>query len=125
MFVVWMGPIVGVLLPVILWLGAWALHMRGHYVLRFFAGFCLLANGAYLGFGTFDGVGDVGEMLELGTPMWLPWLFAGVCMPLGLWMWHGLGPHFGLGPRARPVDSTLAYALLIVMLVVLILVIVL
>src|SRR5207244_4610135 len=40
--VVWAGPVIGVLLPLFLWLGAAGLRMPGAFVLRFFAGFCLL-----------------------------------------------------------------------------------
>src|SRR3989304_4954124 len=47
--VVWAGPIVGVLLPVAAWLVAAFTRMPGAFVLRFFAGFCLTANGLYIG----------------------------------------------------------------------------
>lgn len=119
--VVWMGPFVGVALPLLLWLIAWLVKMPGHYVLRFFAGFCLLANGAYLGFGTFDRIGDVGEMLAHGTSLWVTWLFAGVCMPMGLCIWHGLGAHFGAGAEAKPIDGRVAYGTLAVTLLALVL----
>ena len=43
--VVWMGPVLGVIFPLILLLlGKW-MKLPGVYVLRFFAGFCLIANG--------------------------------------------------------------------------------
>lgn len=64
--VVWAGPAVGVLLPLALWLAATGMGMPGAFVLRFFAGFCLLANGLYIGVGSFGRVGDCGEMLRRG-----------------------------------------------------------
>src|SRR2546423_121801 len=42
--VVWAGPVLGVLLPLLLWAGG--RRLPGAFVLRFFAGFCLIANGA-------------------------------------------------------------------------------
>src|SRR5262245_9156715 len=51
--VVWAGPMVGVVLPVLVWLLAAAMRMPGAFVLRFFAGFCLVANGAYIAGGSF------------------------------------------------------------------------
>src|SRR5690606_29141585 len=67
--VVWCGPLVGALLPLVLWgVLAFFRHPATPYA-RFFAGFCLIANGLYIGAGSFDGVGDAGEMLREGTPM--------------------------------------------------------
>jgi hypothetical protein len=111
--VVWAGPLVGVLLPLALWGAAWAARLPGAFVMRFFAGFCLLANGAYIGAGSFDGVGDCGEMLRHGSPMWLLWLFGLACLPAGLWLWHGLGADFGLGPAPREVRADVAYTCLV------------
>src|SRR5881394_1603306 len=56
--VVWAGPVFGILLPLALWGAAVALRMPGAFVLRFFAGFCLIANGAYIAAGSLDGIGD-------------------------------------------------------------------
>ncbi|MCG6157142.1 hypothetical protein [Rubinisphaera margarita] len=89
-FVVWGGPAWGVLLPVLLWAGvrlwkAGSIAARG---LMFFAGFCCLANGAYLGIGWVDRVGDAGDLLREGVaPGWL--VLFGVCSSAGgLWLWH-------------------------------------
>lgn len=95
--VVWAGPIVGALLPVALWAAALrTCRPRLEKPLRFFAGFCLVANGAYLSLGTFDRIGDVEVMLNTGTPAWVLWVFGATTVPLGLLLWHGLGPRFGL-----------------------------
>ena len=87
--------------------------MPGAFVLRFFAGFCLLANGAYIAFGSFDRVGDCGEMLRHGSSLWSLWLFGAVTMPAGLWLWHRQGPHFGLGAAEGQVNPAVAYASLV------------
>src|SRR5436190_23321694 len=50
--VVWAGPLVGVALPTLLWAAAAAARRPGAFVLRFFAGFCLLTNGLYIGLGS-------------------------------------------------------------------------
>src|SRR5205823_8975788 len=62
--VVWAGPLVGVMLPLILWGLLAVAGTSGAFVARFFAGFCLIANGTYLGVGSFLGTGDSGEMLR-------------------------------------------------------------
>src|SRR5262245_18523539 len=111
--VVWAGPVVGVVLPVVAWLMTAAVKMPGAFVLRFFAGFCLLANGLYIGVGSFDRVGDCGEMLQHGSPPWHLWLFGLVTVPLGLWLWHRQGPHFGLGSAKGQVSHGVAYGCLV------------
>src|ERR1700757_3149752 len=75
LFVVWAGPVFGVLAPMVLWGIAVMVRVSWAFVLRFFAGFCLLANGLYIGIGSFDRVGDCGELLRHGAPMWEMWLF--------------------------------------------------
>jgi hypothetical protein len=113
LFVVWAGPVFGVLCPVVLWLIAAGLDMPGAFVLRFFAGFCLIANGAYIGAGSFGRVGDCGVMLRHGSALWQLWLFGAVTVPAGLWLWHRQGPHFGLGPARGRVRVRVAYASLV------------
>jgi hypothetical protein len=97
LFVVWAGPVLGVLLPLTGFGIAAVARMAGAYLLRFFAGFCLVANGAYIAVGSFDGIGDAGDMLRQGSPIWLLWAFGVVTVPLGLLLWHRLGPYFGVG----------------------------
>lgn len=89
--VVWLGPAVGVLLPLLI-AGAIPRRFRGlRAAAEGFAGFCLIANGVYIGLGTFDGVGDAGEMLRTGSPAWVLWLFGIAALVTGLWVWHHLG----------------------------------
>src|SRR5262249_17807496 len=58
LFVVWAGPLIGVILPIIVCILAAFGRWKSTFVFRFFAGFCLLANGLYIGVGSFDRVGD-------------------------------------------------------------------
>lgn len=110
--VVWAGPVIGVLLPLTAWGIAGRVQMPGAYVLRFFAGFCLIANGAYIAGGSFYRIGDCGEMLRHGSSMGQLWLFGMVTIPIGFWLWHGQGPHFGLGAAKGQVSTGATYACL-------------
>ena len=87
--------------------------MPGAFVLRFFAGFCLIANGAYLAIGSIDGIGDAGEMLRHGSAPGQLWLFGAITVPAGLWLWHRQGPCFGLGPAQGQVRAGVALGSLI------------
>jgi hypothetical protein len=112
LFVVWAGPVFGVAAPLALWLLAAAARLPGAFVLRFFAGFCLIANGAYIAVGSFDRVGDCGVMLQHGSAPWQLWLFGAVTVVPGFWLWHRQGPAFGLG-RGQ-VSAGVAYGTLVV-----------
>jgi hypothetical protein len=114
LFVAWMGPIVGVVLPATALLAARWFKLRGWYVLQFFLGFCLIANGAYLAFGSVGQIGDAGDLLRHGAPIMLLWLFGVITIPVGLWMWNGLGQHFGLGENHGTVDTSVTIATLAV-----------
>jgi hypothetical protein len=109
LIVVWAGPLVGVLLPIILWGVLAVMRTPGAFVARFFAGFCLIANGAYIGVGSFLGTGDCGEMLRQGSNVWVLRLFGAVAVPLGFWLWNGIGPNFGMGPAQGKVSQRVAY----------------
>lgn len=119
--VAWAGPFAGVLLPGLLYGGALGLGLSGAFVLRFLAGFCCVANGAYIGFGSFGAIGDAGEMIRHGSPVWALWLFGAVLIPTGLWLWHRQGRHFGLGDARGEVIPAVAWltltAAILVMLV--------
>jgi Peptidase M50B-like len=110
--VVWAGPVFGVLLPLVLWAPAAMGRLPGAFVFRFFAGFCLVANGAYIGAGSFAGIGDCGVMLGQGSPVWTLWLFGIGTVSLGLLLWHGQGANFGLGAAKGRVDVRVAYGTL-------------
>jgi hypothetical protein len=105
LIVAWAGPIFGVLAPQVIW--AAAARWRLVWLTRFFAGACLIANGLYLGVGSFAGIGDAGDIIKHGSPIWSLWLFGLATAPAGLWLWNGLGPKFGLGPNAEEVSGRL------------------
>ena len=73
--VVWAGPLLGALLPVAVYLLTKIVHAPGLYLFRFFAGFCMVANGIYIGGGSFGRVLDARDMMRLGSPQWLLILF--------------------------------------------------
>lgn len=110
--VVWAGPIFGVLFPLVLSMIASVSRFQWSYLTRFFAGVCLIANGCYIGVASFGGVGDAGDMLRNGSPMWTLWLFGILTVPVGLYLWNGLGPKFGLGSAEGEVDHRAAYVCL-------------
>lgn len=107
--VAWAGAIVGVLLPILTLAVFRVARLPGVFLMRFFAGFCLVANGVYLGIGSFDRVGDAGDLLRHGTPIGCLWLFGVLTAPVGLYLWHGLGPDFGLGSAHGNVEHGTAY----------------
>jgi hypothetical protein len=118
-FVTWAGLVWGMALPVLVWLLARAARWKLAYLLRAFAGFCLIANGAYLGSAIVEPVGDAQDLVRLDTPLWMmvPIGLAGVVG--GLAMWNGLGPKFGIG-REATVDRAAvftAFASLVVLIV--------
>ncbi|MDF1744059.1 MAG: M50 family metallopeptidase [Gimesia sp.] len=89
--VVWAGPLLGVLLPLVLLLVARKLRWSRAKLIQFFAGFCLIANGAYIAGGSWEGIGDCSVMHQTGTPLWLMWGFGLLTVPVGFYLWHRLG----------------------------------
>ena len=59
---------------------------------RFFAGTCLIANGAYIGvgglFGDSNGADDAHELLRHGASAWQLLLFGLLATATGLFLWH-------------------------------------
>jgi hypothetical protein len=92
LFTVWTGPIGGIAIPLAL-LGAlpFASQLVRHLIL-FFTGFCLIANGVYLGYGALLGVGDCFDLLLLGASRWHLVLFGIAATASGLYTWHRMGP---------------------------------
>jgi hypothetical protein len=109
LIVVWAGPVFGILLPLVLAMIVAVSRFRWAYLVRFFAGVCSVANGCYIGVGSFGRVGDAGDMLRNGSPIWTLWLFGLLTVPVGLYLWNGLGPKFGLGLGKGEVDHRAAY----------------
>jgi hypothetical protein len=90
-FVAWGGPVWGSILPLAAWAVWRAARWRGVRGAQFFAGFCLVANGAYLGVGAFTRAGDAGDLLKRGTPASVLVVVGGVAVSAGLYLWHRLG----------------------------------
>jgi len=86
LLVCWAGPLIGCVLPLI----ANCIKRRSPQ-LQFFSGFCLVANGAYVSVGSFDGVGDAGVLLQHGSSIATLWIVGGTAGVLGFGMWHQLG----------------------------------
>lgn len=107
LLVVWAGPIVGVVLPLVVWMVMQIARAPGRDVARFCAGFCLLANGAYIGAGSFDRIADAGTMMFYGSPAWTLWLFGVATAPAGLAMWHRLGAAFDIGKDRKPANAAM------------------
>lgn len=91
--VAWGGPVIGSGLPLTIWLLAKIARQKIPF-LQFFAGFCLVANGAYIGIGSFKRIGDCNELLRYGSPIWTLWLFGALATMLGLWLWKGAPSYF-------------------------------
>jgi chitinase len=110
LLVAWGGAVVGCLAPLGLWLMVRIAAPRFAFLPRFFAGFCLIANGAYLAGGAFGRVGDAGDLLAHGAAVWQLVGFGLITTPIGLALWNGLGAHFGLGSANMRVDRTAVVA---------------
>ena len=119
--VVWLGPILGCVIPITTWLAIPRRFVAVRNIAMFFAGLCLLANGAYIAFGSLDRVGDCGVMLQNGSPLWLLFAFGALTIPLGFYAWHSLGSVKQFLSDPSHVDPTIAYALLIALVVMLVL----
>jgi hypothetical protein len=95
-------------------------RIPGVYLFRFFAGFCLVANGVYIGTGwLFANGADPGVMIEHGSPKWLLVVFGLLTFPAGLYLWHRQGHHFGLAEANGHVSiaATVVSAALLIALV--------
>ncbi len=107
--VVWGGPIVGSVTPLLAFAVASMVRIPGVYLVRFFAGFCLVANGVYIGTGwLFANGADPGVMIENGSPRWLIIVFGIITFPTGLLLWHRQGHSFGLAGAKGNVSKNVA-----------------
>jgi len=67
-FVAPAGAVWGCVLPLGVWLVARGLKWKYEVLLRAFAGFCLVANGAYLGAAFILPAGDAADLIRLSDP---------------------------------------------------------
>lgn len=100
----WAGPLTGCLLPLLAAGIVQVLRLRTAYLFWVIAGFCLIANGAYIGLGALDPVGDARDLIAHGMPRWSLALFGAISALAGLWLWHRISPHLGFGPTPAPAN---------------------
>ena len=81
---VWAGPVWGCVVPLSILLIA----RRPWPIWRFFAGFCLIANGSYLAVGWSMHAGDAWELVRLGMPRSLLTGVGLIGVSTGLFIWH-------------------------------------
>jgi hypothetical protein len=109
------GPILGALAPLPLLLVSKKAAIA--YALRFFAGFCLIANGLYMGSGMISPVGDAQEVLSCGGSRYLFLPFLVIAVPLGLYVWHGTARDFGFDRKGIEISrrkAAIACAFLVI-----------
>lgn len=94
-FVAWGGPIWGSLIPLATYGLMERLHLSLRRLLCFFAGFCLIVNGVYIGVGWMSRAGDAGTLLRHGASPWSMGIGGIMAAALGLYLWHRLGTRFG------------------------------
>jgi hypothetical protein len=129
LFVAWGGPVWGCLFPLAFFFSFHIVNTEAGsrfslkkyaYLPRWFAGFCLIANGAYLLGGIFltSGADDGGAILQHGGSVWQLATFGIAALASGLYLWNGLGPDFGLGASQGKVDRKAAVGVTIALLIV-------
>jgi hypothetical protein len=113
LIVVWAGPAFGAIVQALSAMGISALRSSTSYLFTFFGGFCLLANGTYIGVGTFERVGDAKDMLRLGTPPWVMVMFGLTTTIWGLWLINRVSPKLGFGKHPMKLRPDHAYGVLV------------
>jgi hypothetical protein len=119
--VAWGGAVWGCLVPLGALAFAWLIARQYAWLARWFAGFCLIANGAYLAGGSVLSSGsadDAGTLLAHGAARWQLVAFGLPAIAAGLYLWNGLGHHFGLGSAKGKVDRHAAIVTLALWIVV-------
>ena len=90
----WLGPTLGCIFPLLVLLIIRCTTSDKHKKLRtsfaYITGFCLIANGTYIGLGWIDRIGDTGDLLRHGASVWQFILFGLTTFSVGLYIWHRL-----------------------------------
>ncbi len=113
--VTWAGLCIGALIPVLIWWCWRRWQLAGEYLARFFAGFCLIANGTYWAGGVWLEAGDAADAVRFGTPTWVCVLTGVTCVVVGLYFWDGLRGHLGRGKADGHVDPRVVLAFLVLL----------
>jgi hypothetical protein len=103
---IWAGPLVGSIVPMAAAAAASLARLRWAYLVWFLAGFCMIANGAYIGLGSIWPTGDAKELIAHGTPRWWMALFGLLALPAGFWIWHRISPRLGFGVSPGRIEPT-------------------
>jgi hypothetical protein len=111
---VWAGPVIGCALPLAVAGLASLIRLRLAYLVWVVAGFCLVANGAYIGVGALDPVGDARELVAHGAPRWMLGAFGVVAAGAGIWIWHRVSARLGFGRSPSAISARDAYAVFVV-----------
>ena len=93
LFVAWGGVVWGGLIPLAAWAVLQRLRLQDRGSSQFFAGFCLVANGAYVGIGWTMRAGDAADLIRHGTPVWVLVVIGAGATCGGLLLWHLLGKN--------------------------------
>jgi hypothetical protein len=106
----WAGPIFGSMIPLILAGAASLLRLRAAFLSWVIAGFCLIANGAYIGIGAVRPIGDAAKLVAHGMARWPMAMFGVIAVAGGFWIWHRVSPRLGFGMAPAEISSRHAYA---------------
>ncbi len=90
-FETWGGPVLGCVLPLLACALVKLINGKVWPIMLFFTGFCLIANGSYLGVGWAVHSGDARDLIEFGTPKIALIAFGIATVLPGLYLWHRLG----------------------------------
>jgi hypothetical protein len=82
------------------------------------AGFCLIANGAYIGMGVAWPVGDARVLLAHGASRVQIAGFGLVGVCAGFWIWHRVSARMGFGGGTGAVHARHAYGVFVVAVVI-------
>lgn len=102
LFVAWGGVVWGSALPAMPFFLVRVGSPEVRHLVAFFAGFCLVANGAYLVAGLASGAGDPGDLLRLGASPASVLITGVLAFAFGLTLWHRLGPRCGFAVHRAP-----------------------
>jgi hypothetical protein len=111
---VWAGPIFGSAVPFVVAAAASLLRLRVAYLSWVIAGFCLIANGAYIAIGASHPIGDAQELVAHGMARWPMGVFGSIAVATGFWIWHRVSPRLGFGPLPAEISARHAYLTLAV-----------
>ena len=103
------GPLFGSLFPVMIAAAASLARLRVAYLIWVVAGFCLIANGGYIGVGAIEPIGDAGELVAHGMPRWTLGAFGLIALTSGFWVWHRASPRLGFGGVSAEISARHAY----------------